>query len=1210
MPISGKTIQFTLDGNFIGQAVTDTSGTATYVYTIIQNSGTYTVLAEFLQDDIYASSNNTNNLVVDHTPTALVINPVGGFKGDKINLIATLTDTHSNVPISGKTIQFTVDGNIVGQAVTDTSGTATYVYNIIQNSGSFTVLADFFQDNVFVAVSNTTTLSVARTPTTLVINPIGGYKGDKINLIATLTDTHSKVPISGKTIQFTLDGNIVGQAVTDISGTATYVYTVIQNSGTYTILAQFVQDNVYAATINTNNLIVDHTPTTIIVNPVTGYKGDKVNLIATLTDTHSNVPVSGKTIQFSIDGNVVGQAITNASGIATYVYTILQNSGTYTLLTEFMQDATYTASSNTNNLIVDHTPTSLVVNPVTGFKGDKVNLIATLTDTHSNVPVSGKTIQFSIDGNIVGQSITDTSGTATYVYTVIQNSGTYTVHTEFSQDGIYASSNNTNNLVVNHTPTALVINPVSGFKGDKVNLIATLTDTHSNVPLIGKTIQFSVDGNIIGQAVTDASGTAAYVYTIIQNSGTYTVLAEFFQDDIYASSNNTNNLVVNHTPTTLVINPLSGYKGDKVNLIATLTDIHSNIPISGKTIQFTADGNIIGHAVTDTSGTATYVYTIIQNSGTYTVLADFFQDNVFVAVSNTTTLNVAHTPTSLVVNPVTGYKGYLVNLLATLTDTHSNVPISGKTIQFTVDGNIVGQTTTNEIGIASLPYSVIQNNGTYTVLAKFLQDVTYSASNNTNNLLVNRIPTSITVNTVRGFKGDVVDLIATLTDSVNKVPVADKTVNFIINGSPIGTAVTNSLGLATISDTVLQNGGTYTVQAVFLQDSIYASTSNTNNLIVDYTPTILVVNSVTGFKGDKINLIANLSDSHSNIPLSGKTIQFSVDKNIVGQAITDASGTATYTYTIIQNSGTYTVLTEFLQDITYASTSNTNNLTISITPTALVLNPAIGYKGKNIDLIATLIDTHSNVPISGKTIQFTVDGSSVGQATTNASGTATLSYTISQYTGTYSILAKFLQDLVYANCSNTNNCVVDNIVPTVSATPTGNYYNTTQVVTLKLSESGIIYYTLNGTNPTTSSTKYTGPLSISSTKTLKYLAIDLAGNKSPIYSQTYTVDKTAPKVSSTIPVSNVHGVPLTSSIYIKFNENIVAGSNYAKIYVKNLTTGKISTISKIISGTNLTIKTNTRTHKCIYQVYIPAGAIKDKAGNILTTAYSFKFVTA
>ena len=461
-----------------------------------------------------------------------------------------------------------------------------------------------------------------------------------------------------------------------------------------------------------------------------------------------------------------------------------------------------------------------------------------------------------------------------------------------------------------------------------------------------------------------------------------------------------------------------------------------------------------------------------------------------------------------------------------------------------------------------------------------------------------------------GVKGDKVNLIATLTDTHSNIPLSGKIVKFSIDGTSVGQAITDSSGIAILPYNIVQSSGTYTILAEFLQDITYGASSNTNSLGVDHITTALIVNSATGYKADKVNLIATLTDTQKNVPVSGKTIQFSVNGTPVGQSITNASGIATYAYTILQNSGTYTILAEFLQDTTYTASTNTNNLAVTMTPTVLSVYPAIGYKGSKVNLIAKLTDNHSNVPISGKIIKFSVYGTTVGQATTNTSGIATYAYTISQNSGTYKILAEFLQDATYAACNSTNNCVVDNTAPTATATPTGSTSNTSKTVTLKMSESGIIYYTLNGTNPTTSSSKYSAPLSITSTKTLRYIAVDLAGNKSPIYSQTYTIDKTAPKVLLTSPVNNANGVSLTSSINIKFSENIVAGTNYSKIYVKNLTTGKISAISKTISGNTLTIQmTKSRLHGNTYQVYIPAGAIKDKYGNITTTAYTFKFKT-
>lgn len=187
---------------------------------------------------------------------------------------------------------------------------------------------------------------------------------------------------------------------------------------------------------------------------------------------------------------------------------------------------------------------------------------------------------------------------------------------------------------------------------------------------------------------------------------------------------------------------------------------------------------------------------------------------------------------------------------------------------------------------------------------------------------------------------------------------------------------------------------------------------------------------------------------------------------------------------------------------------------------------------------------------------------------------------------------------------------IDTIAPTAKSNLNAGFYNTTQYVKLSMSENGTIYYTTNGTNPTTSSTKYLSAITITKTTVLKYMAVDLAGNKSPVYTQTYTIDKVAPKITSTTPTNLKTGVSKTTPITIKFSENILAGVNYSKIYVKNLNTGKIVAITKTLSGNTLTIKQIlNRTANYTYEVYIPSSAVRDYAGNKLTATYTFEFKT-
>ena len=179
---------------------------------------------------------------------------------------------------------------------------------------------------------------------------------------------------------------------------------------------------------------------------------------------------------------------------------------------------------------------------------------------------------------------------------------------------------------------------------------------------------------------------------------------------------------------------------------------------------------------------------------------------------------------------------------------------------------------------------------------------------------------------------------------------------------------------------------------------------------------------------------------------------------------------------------------------------------------------------------------------------------------------------------------------------------------TARANYNGGYYNVSKIITLTMNETGNIYYTTDGTTPTTASKLYNGSITIKSTTTLKYVALSETGDWSPVYTQTYTIDKTAPKVSSTSPKNGATGISRTGTIKIKFSEKIKASINWSKVVVKNKYGKKIS-ISKSISGNYLNIKTSKRSSYSSYTVYIPACAVKDYAGNKIAKSYTFRFKT-
>ena len=91
-------------------------------------------------------------------------------------------------------------------------------------------------------------------------------------------------------------------------------------------------------------------------SPASGPYGGTVNLSATLTSSGS--PLGGKTLNFTLNGNPVGSAITNGSGVATKTGVSLSgiNPGYYPsgVGASFAGDSSYAPSSGTASLTVTY----------------------------------------------------------------------------------------------------------------------------------------------------------------------------------------------------------------------------------------------------------------------------------------------------------------------------------------------------------------------------------------------------------------------------------------------------------------------------------------------------------------------------------------------------------------------------------------------------------------------------------------------------------------------------------------------------------------------------------------------------------------------------------------------------------------------------------------------------------------------------------------
>ncbi len=164
----------------------------------------------------------------------------------------------------------------------------------------------------------------------------------------------------------------------------------------------------------------------------------------------------------------------------------------------------------------------------------------------------------------------------------------------------------------------------------------------------------------------------------------------------------------------------------------------------------------------------------------------------------------------------------------------------------------------------------------------------------------------------------------------------------------------------------------------------------------------------------------------------------------------------------------------------------------------------------------------------------------------------------------------------------TQNYIIDTTPPTATVNIMGGVYNTTQIVNITATDDAdpnpVIYYTLDGSDPTISSTIYSGPMTLQMNLNmrtifnLKYMVVDLAGNKGQIQNEIYIIS---------LPIVNMNNNNSYSAIQDAINDNSTLNGDviqiYSGTYVETVTLNKKLTIVPF-SGNNVTIQAADPTH--------------------------------